>query len=291
MGEESDRGAVAGRRCASSGTGRSSASRRRPARPHGPGALTRRRARAAGRAASRSTTRRRRCAATIPTGWTRRWSGCSARRAPPRATALAARAPVDLRVNTLKTDVGARAEGAGAVRRRAGRRCCPTRSASPRPAASERAAPVEAAPEFEKGWFEVQDLGSQIAAAARRRDRAASRCSTSAPAAAARPWRWPRRWATPASSTPTTPTRAGSPRPCAAPSGPGVRNLQVRSPIDPNALDGLEGRMDLVFVDAPCTGSGTWRRHPDAKWRLTPAAARAPHGRAGRGAGRRRRRS
>jgi 16S rRNA (cytosine967-C5)-methyltransferase len=25
-----------------------------------------------------------------------------------------------------------------------------------------------------------------------------------------------------------------------------------------------------VFVDAPCTGSGTWRRHPDAKWRLTP---------------------
>ena len=28
--------------------------------------------------------------------------------------------------------------------------------------------------------------------------------------------------------------------------------------------------MDLVFVDAPCTGSGTWRRHPDAKWRLSP---------------------
>jgi len=49
----------------------------------------------------------------------------------------------------------------------------------------------------------------------------------------------------------------------------GVRNLQVRSPIDPKALDGLEGRMDLVFVDAPCTGSGTWRRHPDAKWRLS----------------------
>jgi 16S rRNA (cytosine967-C5)-methyltransferase len=27
---------------------------------------------------------------------------------------------------------------------------------------------------------------------------------------------------------------------------------------------------DLVFVDAPCTGIGTWRRNPDAKWRLTP---------------------
>jgi 16S rRNA (cytosine967-C5)-methyltransferase len=28
---------------------------------------------------------------------------------------------------------------------------------------------------------------------------------------------------------------------------------------------------DRVLVDSPCTGSGTWRRNPDAKWRLTPA--------------------
>lgn len=27
---------------------------------------------------------------------------------------------------------------------------------------------------------------------------------------------------------------------------------------------------DLVLVDAPCSGSGTWRRAPDAKWRLSP---------------------
>jgi 16S rRNA (cytosine967-C5)-methyltransferase len=31
------------------------------------------------------------------------------------------------------------------------------------------------------------------------------------------------------------------------------------------------GQFDRVLVDAPCSGSGTWRRHPDAKWRLTPA--------------------
>ncbi|MCA6225463.1 MAG: MFS transporter, partial [Phenylobacterium sp.] len=32
------------------------------------------------------------------------------------------------------------------------------------------------------------------------------------------------------------------------------------------------GRMDLVFIAAPCSGSGAWRRHPDTKWRLTPDA-------------------
>jgi 16S rRNA (cytosine967-C5)-methyltransferase len=31
----------------------------------------------------------------------------------------------------------------------------------------------------------------------------------------------------------------------------------------------LAGRCDLVLVDAPCSGSGAWRRNPDAKWRLT----------------------
>ncbi len=35
--------------------------------------------------------------------------------------------------------------------------------------------------------------------------------------------------------------------------------------------DQAPGGQDLVLVDAPCTGSGTWRRTPEAKWRLTPA--------------------
>src|SRR5690606_9229008 len=56
----------------------------------------------------------------------------------------------------------------------------------------------------------------------------------------------------------------------------GARNVQVRPPT-PGALDDLAGRMDRVVVDAPCTGSGTWRRRPEAKWKLTPeqVAARA----------------
>lgn len=38
----------------------------------------------------------------------------------------------------------------------------------------------------------------------------------------------------------------------------------------PGETEGLAGRCDLVFVDSPCSGSGTWHRHPDEKWRLTP---------------------
>ncbi|GIU67562.1 RsmB/NOP family class I SAM-dependent RNA methyltransferase [Candidatus Phycosocius spiralis] len=53
----------------------------------------------------------------------------------------------------------------------------------------------------------------------------------------------------------------------------GVRNCQVRTPRrDVDVLADLIGLMDIVFVDAPCTGSGTWRRAPDTKWRLRPGA-------------------
>jgi 16S rRNA (cytosine967-C5)-methyltransferase len=53
----------------------------------------------------------------------------------------------------------------------------------------------------------------------------------------------------------------------------GVRNAQIRTPMrTKDALADLRDRMDVVLVDAPCTGSGTWRRSPDSKWRLRPNA-------------------
>ncbi len=54
------------------------------------------------------------------------------------------------------------------------------------------------------------------------------------------------------------------------------RNVQVVS--RPSELVAHVGQMDLVLVDAPCTGSGTWRRRPDAKWRAVAPAARCAAG-------------
>jgi 16S rRNA (cytosine967-C5)-methyltransferase len=181
--------------------------------------------------------------------------------------ALAARAPVDVRANTLKTDAAHVLKAlapfhpaqfdflAEAIRIAA-------------PQASERAAPVEAAPAFAKGWFEVQDAGSQIAAAVAGQiggkqvlDFCAGGGGKTLALAAAMA-NTGQLYAYDADARRLAETAKRAQR-------AGVRSLQVRSPIDPAALDGLEGRMDLVFVDAPCTGSGTWRRHPDAKWRLT----------------------
>jgi 16S rRNA (cytosine967-C5)-methyltransferase len=180
--------------------------------------------------------------------------------------ALAMRAPVDVRVNTLKSDAAGVMKALAPF---APERLGDTAIRIPAPAASERAAPIEVAPEFEMGWFEVQDLGSQIAAAAAGDIRglqvldfcAGGGGKTLALAAAMA--NTGRLYAYDSDARRLTDSVRRAQR-------AGVTHLEVRSPIHPGALDGLSGRMDLVFVDAPCTGSGVWRRHPDAKWRLSP---------------------
>jgi 16S rRNA (cytosine967-C5)-methyltransferase len=52
-----------------------------------------------------------------------------------------------------------------------------------------------------------------------------------------------------------------------------ARNVQVRAPRGAaDILGDLRERCDLVLIDAPCTGTGAWRRNPDAKWRIRPGA-------------------
>jgi 16S rRNA (cytosine967-C5)-methyltransferase len=50
-------------------------------------------------------------------------------------------------------------------------------------------------------------------------------------------------------------------------------DIEIRLLSPPKELEELEdwrGSADLVLVDAPCSGSGTWRRNPEGRWRLTP---------------------
>ena len=53
----------------------------------------------------------------------------------------------------------------------------------------------------------------------------------------------------------------------------GCQNAHTKAIEDENDryLDRYINKMDRVLVDAPCTGSGTWRRNPDLKWRTTKA--------------------
>ncbi len=51
----------------------------------------------------------------------------------------------------------------------------------------------------------------------------------------------------------------------------GADIIDVRQPPSEGLKD-LVGKMDRVLIDAPCTGVGTWRRKPDAKWRLNEDA-------------------
>jgi 16S rRNA (cytosine967-C5)-methyltransferase len=187
-----------------------------------------------------------------------------------QAEALAQRAPVDLRANRLKTGPGKALKALEPLPvRMTG--VLPEALRIEAPRADERAAAVEAMPAFVKGWVEVQDLGSQIAAACAgevKGKQVLDLCAggggkTLALAGAME--NTGQIYAYDSDARRLTDTIRRGER-------AGVRNLQVRSPVKPDALKGLDGRMDLVFVDAPCSGTGSWRRHPDTKWRLTPQA-------------------
>ncbi|WP_309092065.1 RsmB/NOP family class I SAM-dependent RNA methyltransferase [Phenylobacterium sp.] len=184
--------------------------------------------------------------------------------------ALAERAPVDLRVNTLKTDPERALKALASVEARpTGVLPTALRMAAPDPAA--RGGAVEAIPQFSKGWFEVQDLGSQIAAAAAgdvKGKQVLDLCAGGGGktlALAAAMGNTGQIYAYDSDARRLTDTVRRGDR-------AGARNLQVRSPVNPEPLKGLDGKMDVVFIDAPCTGTGSWRRHPDTKWRLTPEA-------------------
>lgn len=48
-----------------------------------------------------------------------------------------------------------------------------------------------------------------------------------------------------------------------------IQTLLLDPGREASALGNHEGKADVVLVDAPCSGTGTWRRNPEARWRLT----------------------
>ena len=183
--------------------------------------------------------------------------------------ALAARAPVDLRVNTLKATrekvlkAFARHDAAATPYSPVGVRLPPREGGA-------RSPNVEADLAHGRGWFEVQDEASQIAAllaGAGPRMQVADICAGAGGKTlvmAARMQNTGQIYAYDSDAVRFRPIFERLKR-------AGARNVQTLPPGDESALAALEGRMDLALIDAPCSGTGVWRRRPDAKWRLTSA--------------------
>lgn len=178
---------------------------------------------------------------------------------------LAARPPLDLRANTLLSDrarVLAELQGTGAaptVLAPEGIRIPPIDGGGRHPN-------VQAEPAFQKGWFEVQDEGSQVAAelsGARAGMQVLDFCAGAGGKTLALSAMMGNRgqiFAHDADKSRLAPIFDRIRR---------SENRNVQVVARPAELEPLAGQMDLVLIDAPCTGSGTWRRRPDAKWRLT----------------------
>ena len=186
------------------------------------------------------------------------------------AAAMASRAPLDLRVNTLK----AKREKLVLSLAHLGGRPTPFSPVGLRIdlGADARNPGIHAEEAFIKGAIEVQDEGSQLAAllsAARPGEQVIDLCAGAGGktlALAAMMEGRGRLIATDHDKRQLAPIYERLSR-------AGIHNADVRAPKgDADPLADIRASADLVLIDAPCTGTGTWRRNPDAKWRMRPGA-------------------
>ena len=186
------------------------------------------------------------------------------------AAALAARAPLDLRVNTLKATRGEAAEALSELTPQETRWSPWGLRVVVAPEAKSPA--IHAEPAFLKGQIEIQDEGSQLSAllsGARPGEQVIDLCAGAGGktlALAAVMENHGQIYATDTDKRRLAPIHERLER-------AGAHDVQVITPRgDKSVLTHLKGRADLVLIDAPCTGTGAWRRNPDAKWRVRPGA-------------------
>jgi 16S rRNA (cytosine967-C5)-methyltransferase len=186
------------------------------------------------------------------------------------ATALASRAPLDLRVNGLK----AKREKVLASLSHLGAKPTPWSPLGLRIelGADARNPGIHSEEDFIKGFVEVQDEGSQLAAlfsAAKPGEQVIDLCAGAGGKTltlAAMMQGKGRLIATDHDKRQLAPIYERLSR-------AGVHNADIRTPKgEADPLADIRASADLVLIDAPCTGTGTWRRNPDAKWRMRPGA-------------------
>ena len=179
----------------------------------------------------------------------------------PEIAALLARAPLDIRVNALKAD-----------------RAMITLPEAGEPLASAQGlrfasgTPVEQWEAYAEGLVEVQDLGSQLIVEAlpvAPGDTIIDLCAGGGGKTLALAARLGN--AASIIAADTDKRRLGNLAPRAKRAGAAIDSQVLLDPgREMAALAPWAGKADHVLVDAPCSGSGTWRRSPEGRWRLDP---------------------
>jgi 16S rRNA (cytosine967-C5)-methyltransferase len=183
---------------------------------------------------------------------------------------LKSRAPLGLRINTLKSDVQAVAEAV--FEHGYPFEACRLSAVGLR---VQPGADVQGFDLFQAGAFEIQDEGSQIAAwllGAAPGETVVDYCAGGGGKTLALGQMLEGRGRLIASDL--NPKRLDAIRPRLQRAGvvAELRRLDL-----PDAMSDLDDETDRVLVDAPCSGSGTWRRRPEEAWRLTEEEVQRLH--------------
>lgn len=184
-------------------------------------------------------------------------------RFPVEMAALLEAAPLDLRVNPVKTDL----KGAQDALRKAGIKATPTRW-SPFGLRVEGRPPLATTDAFRQGMVEIQDEGSQLVAfavAPKPGEQVVDFCAGAGGKTLALAAMMNNKGRVVACDVLDRRLKRASERFRRA----GLHNIEPRalsSERDP-WVKRHKRKFDRLLVDAPCSGTGTWRRNPDSRWR------------------------